>query len=85
MCLRVTPERRVQHDSLGFVLQVENPRNPTGPVIDVRDQVEDDFGFVRQANLGQVVDEVAAAAIVLILERENRLPTLRGRGLLPEG
>ena len=85
MRLGVAPERRVQHDGLGLVLQVENARNPTRSIIDVRDQVEDDFGFIRQADLGQIIDKVRASRIMLRLERENGFATLRGRGLLPEG
>jgi hypothetical protein len=85
LCLWITPERGVQHHGFRLVFEVENPRNPTGPVVNVRNEVQDDFGLVGQRNLGQIVDEVATAAIVLGLERENGLPALRRRRLLPEG
>jgi hypothetical protein len=85
LCLWITSERGVQHDRFGLVFQVENPRNPTRSVVDVRNQVQDDLRLIRQADFGQIINKMTAAAVVLILEREDRLPALRRRRLLPEG
>ena len=82
---RIAQKRGIQQDRLRLVFLVEDAGHPAGTVINTRNQVENDLGFIGEADLGQVVEEVRAALLVLLLQGEDRPATPRGLALLAQG
>ena len=84
LVLGVDPERLIEHHGLRAVFAVENPRHATGTVINMRNQVQHDLGFVGHADFRQIVEEMARPGHVLVLQGQYGATALGVGRLLPQ-
>ena len=84
LCLRVHRKRRIEHDGARVVFRIQQPSHSSGPVIDIRNQVQHNLGFVGQADLSQIINKVARSGLMLLLQRHHGPTALGIRGLLAE-